>query len=399
MNGWPTVGVAGARGVVGGVFSRSWPMRACRPTAFAPSATRPATIAYPGRRSLCSCSTRSSRRSSIVLFLASTPRRVREIMAGPGSRFRLVVDNSSAFRLVLPSRWSSPRRMRRRPGSNAGTDREPELHHRRGGRRAGPDPRPCRSRVGRPGSYQAVSGAGRRASMPSSAERGSEDRECGRWLPVPRPHRRQRRAPDRRARRDRLDGRGEQDPRRAPQDPWDSVPGCRRHHGPGPGRDRAQRRDPLRTARETSRRTLEAALKAAPGLEYRPLMVPSGTRCRSTSRAATRCSSAACGPSRPRTWLRPLRLQQRQPSQGCGAQRDPVAAAADPIASASPAPASVSEGPNSRRCSTPSTSTQWTTWSLAPWRRWRSALPMSRRQISTSFLPTAPEDLAASPPR
>ena len=77
---WPIVGVAGARGVVGGVFlsilagyrDESVPVRVLD---------------------------EQSAAELDVLFLATDAAISREIVAGPGRRVPLIIDNSSAFRL------------------------------------------------------------------------------------------------------------------------------------------------------------------------------------------------------------------------------------------------------------------------------------------------------------
>ena len=153
MNGWPTVGVAGARGVVGGVFcsilaDAGLPAECLR--AFGHEAGN--TIAYRGTEVPVRVLDEAAAAELDVLFLAVDAAQSREIMAGPGTSVPLVVDNSSAFRLadgvplVVPEANAHAARERQRQ-----PDREPELHDRRGGGRAGPDPRPRRPRVGRPG--------------------------------------------------------------------------------------------------------------------------------------------------------------------------------------------------------------------------------------------------------
>ena len=80
--------------------ARSWPMRACRPTASAPSATRRATRSPSAASVPVHVLDDAARAELDVLFLAVDGPQSREIMAGPGASVPLVVDNSSAFRLA-----------------------------------------------------------------------------------------------------------------------------------------------------------------------------------------------------------------------------------------------------------------------------------------------------------
>ncbi|HEX2765232.1 MAG TPA: aspartate-semialdehyde dehydrogenase [Candidatus Limnocylindria bacterium] len=98
---WPTVGVAGARGVVGGVFcsilaDAGLPATCLRPFGHEEgNATK-----YRGETVPVRVLTEEAARELDILFLAVDAAQSREIMAGPGRQVRLVVDNSSAFRLV-----------------------------------------------------------------------------------------------------------------------------------------------------------------------------------------------------------------------------------------------------------------------------------------------------------
>src|SRR5215210_7483621 len=101
MYGWPTVGVAGARGVVGGVFcsilaDAGLPAGCLRPFGH----TDDNTIEYLGARLPVRVLTDELARELEVLFVAVDAAQSREIMAGPGASIPLVVDNSSAFRLT-----------------------------------------------------------------------------------------------------------------------------------------------------------------------------------------------------------------------------------------------------------------------------------------------------------
>jgi aspartate-semialdehyde dehydrogenase len=99
VNDWPTVGVAGARGVVGGVFlsilaDAGLPAGSLR--AFG-SAT--GSVAYGDGELPVDVLHEAAAAELDVLFLATDGPASREIVAGPGRNVPLIVDNSSAFRL------------------------------------------------------------------------------------------------------------------------------------------------------------------------------------------------------------------------------------------------------------------------------------------------------------
>ncbi len=102
--------------------------------------------------------------------------------------------------------------------------RQPELHHRRGGDRAGSHPRPGRAGAVDLASYQAVSGAGRAGLDAYETERAAGGTAQAEGSPFHGPDRRQRGAADRRPRRRRLERRGAQDHGRAAQDPGAARP-------------------------------------------------------------------------------------------------------------------------------------------------------------------------------
>ena len=180
MNGWPTVGVAGARGVVGGVFcdilaDAGLPGECLR--AF--GHTEGNTLAYGGSQVPVRILDAAAARELDVLFLAVDAAQSREIMAGPGSAVPLVVDNSSAFRLADGVPLVVPE-------ANAHAARE--LHG--GNLIANPNCTtaaavvalaPIRDLAGLDSvdlaSYQAVSGAGRKGLDAFEAERGTDDRD------------------------------------------------------------------------------------------------------------------------------------------------------------------------------------------------------------------------------
>src|SRR5688572_21882711 len=101
MSEWPTVGVAGARGVVGGVFcsilaDAGLPAECLR--AFGHEEGN--SLEYRGASVPVHILTDANAAELDVLFLAVDGPQSREIMAGPGASVPLVVDNSSAFRLA-----------------------------------------------------------------------------------------------------------------------------------------------------------------------------------------------------------------------------------------------------------------------------------------------------------
>jgi aspartate-semialdehyde dehydrogenase len=178
--GWPTVGVAGARGVVGGVFcsilaDAGLPAECLR--AF--GHTEGTTLEYGNASVPVRVLTGDTARELDILFLAVDAAQSREIMAGPGASVPLAVDNSSAFRLADDVPLVVPE-------ANAHAARE-----RNGGNLiANPNCTtaaavvalaPIRAAAGLAtvdlASYQAVSGAGRKGLEAFEAERGTEHRD------------------------------------------------------------------------------------------------------------------------------------------------------------------------------------------------------------------------------
>jgi aspartate-semialdehyde dehydrogenase len=179
MNAWPTVGVAGARGVVGGVFcsilaDAGLPADCLR--AFGHEEGN--TIEFQGRSVPVHVLDDDLARELDVLFLAVDAAQSREIMAGPGQLVSLVVDNSSAFRLADDVPLVVPE-------GNAHAARE-----RSGNLIANPNCTtaaaivalaPIRDLAGLESvdlaSYQAVSGAGRKGLDAWEAERATDHRD------------------------------------------------------------------------------------------------------------------------------------------------------------------------------------------------------------------------------
>ena len=178
-NGWPMVGVAGARGVVGGVLcsilaDAGLPADCLRP--FGSSEGK--TVDYAGAPVPVRVLTDELAGELDVLFLAVDAAQSREIMAGPGRAVPLVVDNSSAFRLAEDVPLVVPE-----ANAHAGRARSGNLI-------ANPNCTtaaavvalaPIRDAAGLASvdlaSYQAVSGAGRAGLDAFGAERGTGHRD------------------------------------------------------------------------------------------------------------------------------------------------------------------------------------------------------------------------------
>ncbi len=179
MSDWPIVGIAGARGVVGSVLcsilaDAGLPAASLR--LFGHQEGHAAT--YRGEELPVHVLDATRAAELDVLFLAVDAAQSREIMDGPGAAVPLVVDNSSAFRLAEDVPLVVPE-------ANARAARE-----RRGNLIANPNCTtaaavvvlaPLRDAAGLAAvdlaSYQAVSGAGRAGLDAFAAERGSVHRE------------------------------------------------------------------------------------------------------------------------------------------------------------------------------------------------------------------------------
>jgi aspartate-semialdehyde dehydrogenase len=179
VTGWPTVGVAGARGVVGGVFCSILADAGLPPECLRPFGSEEGRqIAYRETSVRVQVLTSDRAAELDVLFLAVDAAQSREIMAGPGRQVPLVVDNSSAFRL-------DPAVPLVVPEANASA-----LDGYAGNLVANPNCTtaaavvalaPIRDLVGLESvdlaSYQAVSGAGRAGLEAFIAERGTDHRD------------------------------------------------------------------------------------------------------------------------------------------------------------------------------------------------------------------------------
>ena len=273
MNGWPTVGVAGARGVVGGVFcsilaDAGLPAECLR--AFGHEAGN--TLTYRSTEIPVRVLDEAEAAELDILFLAVDAAQSREIMAGPGSSVPLVVDNSSAFRLAEGVPLVVPE-------ANAHAARD-----RNGGNLiANPNCTtaaavvalaPIRDLAGLESvdlaSYQAVSGAGRKGLDAFEAERGSENRDAATDSPF-----HGRIADSVVPQIDVLDETGwtgeekkiHAEVRKILEMPGLDVAATTVRVPVHTGHSVALH---IRTERETSLEAIEAALRDAPGLEYRP---------------------------------------------------------------------------------------------------------------------------------
>jgi aspartate-semialdehyde dehydrogenase len=178
-SGWPIVGVIGARGVVGGVFLSILSdagLPADRLRAFGHEGGT--TTTYGDTEVPVSVLTDAAADELDVLFVAVGADESRELMAGPGRRIGLVVDNSSAFRLADDVPLVVPE-------ANGAVLSQPH-----GNLIANPNCTtaaavvalaPIRDVAGLASvdlaSYQAVSGAGRAGLEAFGSERGSDDRD------------------------------------------------------------------------------------------------------------------------------------------------------------------------------------------------------------------------------
>jgi aspartate-semialdehyde dehydrogenase len=108
MNDWPTVGVAGARGVVGGVFLSILADAGLPAGSLRAFGSEAGSVAYGDGELPVRVLDEDAAAALDVLFLATDAATSREIVAGPGRTVPLIVDNSSAFRgdpsvpLVVP---------------------------------------------------------------------------------------------------------------------------------------------------------------------------------------------------------------------------------------------------------------------------------------------------------
>ena len=99
MSDWPVVGVAGARGVVGGVFLSILADAGLPAGSLRAFGSEVGSVAYGDGAVPVGVLDEGAASELEVLFLATDSPASREIVAGPGRNVPLIVDNSSAFRL------------------------------------------------------------------------------------------------------------------------------------------------------------------------------------------------------------------------------------------------------------------------------------------------------------
>ena len=272
MSEWPMVGVAGARGVVGGVFLSILADAGLPPDRLRAYGTEPGKAAYGGGHLPITILDEGEAAELEVLFLATDAAVSRQIVAGPGRNIPLIVDNSSAFRL-------DPAVPLVVPEANAAA-----LNEYRGNLVANPNCTtaaaavvlaPIRDAAGLASvdlaSYQAVSGAGRAGLDAFEEERAADGLERAEGSPF-----HGRIADSVVPQIDTLDETGWSGEERKIGAELRRILGM-------PGLDLAATtvRVPvrtghsvaihLRTERDATVAELEAALRASPGLEYRPV--------------------------------------------------------------------------------------------------------------------------------
>ena len=272
MSEWPTVGVAGARGVVGGVFcsilaDAGLPAECLR--AFGHEEGN--SLEYRGASVPVHILTDANAAELDVLFLAVDGPQSREIMAGPGASVPLVVDNSSAFRLadgvplVVPEANAHAARNRSgnliaNPNCTTAAAVVPLAVIRDVAGLASVDL----------ASYQAVSGAGRKGLDAFAAERGTDHRDSADGSPF-----HGRIADSVVPQIDVLDETGwtgeekkiHAELRKILEMPDLDVAATTVRVAVHTGHSVALH---IRTERDTTVEELEGALRSAPGLEYRP---------------------------------------------------------------------------------------------------------------------------------
>jgi aspartate-semialdehyde dehydrogenase len=273
MSSWPTVGVAGARGVVGGVFCSIFADAGLAPECLrAFGHAEGNTLEYRGTSVPVHVLSDQAADELDVLFVAVGADESRQLMAGPGRRVPLVVDNSSAFRLadgvplVVPE--ANAHAARDRNGGNLIANPNCTTAA------AVVALAPIRDLAGLESvdlaSYQAVSGAGRKGLDAFEAERGTDHRGAAEDSPF-----HGRIADSVVPQIDVLDESGwsgeekkiHAELRKILEMPELDVAATTVRVPVHTGHSVALH---IRTQRETSLEQLEAALKAAPGLEYRP---------------------------------------------------------------------------------------------------------------------------------
>lgn len=178
MTDWPMVGVAGARGIVGGMFLAILADAGLPAERLRGYGREEGSVAYGDTQVPVAVATPDSMADLDLLFGATDGATSRELVAGPARDVPLFVDNSSAFRL-------DPNVPLVVPEANGSV-----LARRAGNLVANPNCTtaacvvalaPIRDAAGLASvdiaSYQAVSGAGRAGVDAFEVERGSDDRQ------------------------------------------------------------------------------------------------------------------------------------------------------------------------------------------------------------------------------
>jgi aspartate-semialdehyde dehydrogenase len=99
MSGWPVVGVAGSRGVVGGTFLSILADAGLPAGSLRAFGSEAGSASYAGQTVPVAPFEDGVARELDVLFLATDGATSRQIVEGPGRDVPLVIDNSSAYRL------------------------------------------------------------------------------------------------------------------------------------------------------------------------------------------------------------------------------------------------------------------------------------------------------------
>ena len=177
VRGWPTVGVAGARGVVGGVFLDIFASAGLPGACLRCYGHEPGSVRYDGAEIGVAPATPESVAGLDVLFLATDASTSRELISGAAADVPLIVDNSSAFRLdpdvplVVPEANAHVVRDRPRLVANPNCTTAA----------VAVALAPVRDAVGLErvdmASYQAISGAGRPGVEAFEAERATDGRD------------------------------------------------------------------------------------------------------------------------------------------------------------------------------------------------------------------------------
>ncbi len=183
MNDWPSVGVAGARGVVGSVFISILADAGLPASHLRAFGHEPGSVVYGDAEVPVTTAGDESMAGLDVLFCATDAANSRELVAGPARNVPLIVDNSSAFRLDPDVPLVVP-------------EANPDALRRRGSVVANPNCTtaacavvlaPISHTAGLASvdlaSYQAVSGAGRAGLDAFLFERGSTDRDQSQGSP------------------------------------------------------------------------------------------------------------------------------------------------------------------------------------------------------------------------